>query len=234
MLKNVQLIDLTHEVFEGMPQWPGKCPFHESVAESHEDAGAFVNSYEMSSGCSTHMDAPVHFVKGGRSISDFSLEELFNPAVIINLQSKVASNPDYVLSIEDVQSWEHQYGVLPARALVIANTGWYKRWPDPIQFLNKDANGVMRFPGFSAEVAEYLLEKNIAGIGIDTLSLDCGIEHDYPVHKIILGADKFQLELLANLDALPESGAYIFTLPTKFKGAPEAPARVVGFVSLLP
>ncbi len=230
MFENYRLIDLSHEIFEDMPQWPGKCPFHETVAERHEDAGALVNSYDMSSGCSTHMDAPIHFIKGGRSISDFSLAELLNPAVIINVEAKVAANPDYALSVEDVQSWERQYGALPAKALVIANTGWYKRWPDVTKFLNKDAQGVMRFPGFSGEVASYLLDKDIAGIGIDTLSLDCGIARDYPVHKIILGADKFQLEMLANLDALPESGVYIFTLPARFRGAPEAPARVVAFV----
>jgi kynurenine formamidase len=228
MFEHMKLVDLSHAVFEGMPQWPGKCAFHETITETHQDAGVLVNAYEMASGCSTHMDAPIHFFAGGRSISDFSLEELLNPAVVINVQKQVNADPDYALSVQDIQAWENQHGVLPAKALVIANTGWYSRWPDPIEFLNKDAAGIMRFPGFSAEAATYLLEKKVAGIGIDTLSLDCGVAKDYPAHKIILGADKFQLEMLANLDALPEKGAYVFTLPTKFQGAPEAQARVVG------
>lgn len=230
MFENKKLIDLSHEVFEGMPQWPGKCPFVEKIAETHKDAGVFVNAYEATSGCSTHMDAPIHFIEGGRSISDFTLEELLNPAVVINIQNKVATNPDYGLSVEDIQSWEAQYGALPDKSLVIANTGWYRLWPDADKFLNKDADDVMHFPGFSSEAAEYLLTKHIAGIGIDTLSLDCGIARDFPVHKIILGANKFQLEMLANLDMLPAQGANMFTLPTKYKGAPEAQARVVGLL----
>jgi kynurenine formamidase len=231
MFKNTRLIDLSHELFEGMPEWPGKCPFVESIQESHDEAGVFVNSYNMTSGCGTHMDAPVHFCKGGRSIADFPLDELLNPAVVIDIQQQVSVNADYALSVADVQAWEVEYGDLPDKALVIANTGWYQLWPDANKFLNKDNDGVMHFPGFSNEAAKYLLTKNIAGIGIDTLSLDCGIARDYPVHKTILGADKFQLEMIANLGAVPAQGAYVFTLPANYRGAPEAQARVVGLVS---
>lgn len=230
MPKPIHYIDLSHEVFEGMPEWPGKCPFHAKILESHDEMGILVTAYDATGGCSTHMDAPIHFVKDGRSISDFALEELLTPAVVVRVQSKVAMNPDYVVSPEDIRAWEAQYGRLPPGALVIADTGWYLRWPDPVRFFNWDEAGGMHYPGFSAAAAEYLLERKIAGIGIDTISIDCGVARDFPAHRVILGADKFAVEMLANLGALPDTGAYVLTLPMKLRGAPEAQARVVGFV----
>jgi len=48
----------------------------------------------------------------------------------------------------------------------------------------------MRFPGFGPDSAKLLVERNVAGIGIDTLSIDFGASKDFQAHRIVLGANK--------------------------------------------
>jgi kynurenine formamidase len=94
-----------------------------------------------------------------------------------------------------------------------------------------DASGVMHFPGFSEEAAKFLTEeRNINGIGIDTLSLDYGPSPDFIVHVIMLKAGKWQLENLANLGKLPAKGAYIIAAPMLIKDGSGAPTRVLAIL----
>ena len=88
----------------------------------------------------------------------------------------------------------------------------------------------MHFPSFSAKATELLIERNIAGIGIDTLSPDTGALGMFPAHQIMLSAGKFIIENLTNLKLLPAFGAQIIALPLKIKDGPESPARVIAIV----
>src|SRR5262249_52760821 len=110
-----------------------------------------------------------------------------------------------------------------------ANTGWHKRWDKPSEYRNSDNNGIMHFPGFAPSTIEFLLERNVSGIGIDTLSPD-GSNLDFPVHHLLLGAGKFIIENLTNLDELSPIGGYIIALPPKIKDATEANLRVVALL----
>jgi len=74
-----------------------------------------------------------------------------------------------------------------------------------------------------------LLERSIAGIGIDTLSCDRG-DQGFPVHRVILGAGKYLVENIANAKELPPTGGRILVLPLKLKHGTEAPVRLVAFV----
>jgi kynurenine formamidase len=87
---------------------------------------------------------------------------------------------------------------------------------------------MMHFPGFSPEAAEFLLkEREINGIGVDTLGIDVGASRDFKVHYTILPANKWGLENLANLGKIPARGATIFVGLPKVKGASGGPARVL-------
>ncbi len=106
-------------------------------------------------------------------------------------------------------------------------SGWGSRWGDTQSYRNMDERGVMHFPGYSGESARFLVrERDVAGIAIDTLSLDFGGSGDFPVHRIMFGAGKFQIENVANLELLPPSGSLIFAIPLLVEGAPEAVARI--------
>jgi kynurenine formamidase len=84
----------------------------------------------------------------------------------------------------------------------------------------------MHFPGFSAEAAKLLVERKVSGLGVDTLSADFGASKDFLVHHIVLGAGLYQLENLADLTELPETGAFLVVAPIKLEGGTGGPARV--------
>ncbi len=229
MLEQLKFIDLTHSLSQEMPQWPApaKVAFSHSIHMSYHESGALITNISSTTGAGTHVDAPKHFIEGARAIDQLTLEELYCPAVVIDIKQQSLQNPDYTLQYQDIKMWIETYGPLPKKALVIANSGWSKYWHEPESYANVGEDQLMHFPGFSREAADFLLEQNVAGIGIDTFSLDCGISESFPVHKTILGADKYQIENMANVDRLPASGAYILTCPMPIKDAPEAFAKVL-------
>lgn len=87
----------------------------------------------------------------------------------------------------------------------------------------------MHFPAFHKEAAEFLLEREVAGLAIDTLSPDC-LDQKYPVHHAILGAGKYIIENVADCGSLPYKGAFVMAFPINADGATEAPIRMVAFI----
>jgi kynurenine formamidase len=122
------------------------------------------------------------------------------------------------------------HGSIPDGAIIVARSGWGRFWSDKKRYLGTDKFGDvahLRFPGFSADVARYLLDNlNLAAIAIDTASMDPGISKDFPVHRLWLGANKPGFENLAYADKLPEIGATIFCIPMKIGEGTGAPTRV--------
>ena len=150
------------------------------------------------------------------------------------MHEKVAKNADYVVTLEDVTAWESKHGTIPAGAFVALRTDWSRRWPNDAAMQNKDARGVAHYPGWSKPVLQYLYEqKGIAASGHETTDTDPGLavtRDDYSLESYILGTDHFQIELLANLDQVPEAGALVlvsFPKPEKGSGFP---ARVIAIV----
>lgn len=220
------LIDLTHDLQEGIPTWPTVKPFQHPMLADY-DQGYRIFSFNQSEGVGTHIDAPAHFIKGGRTISDLLVEELVAPACVIDVCDQVNKNPDHRINADDIHAWEKTHGQIPAKSMVLGYTGWSKYWPDVKQYQNMDANGIMHFPGWSKAAAELLVERDVVAVGIDTLSIDAGIAADFAIHQVILGNDKYQIENLTNLDKLPPKGATVFALPIKIKGGSEAPIRAI-------
>lgn len=221
-----KIIDLTYSLDENVPTWNGSCGFHQELKLDYE-GGCRVYSYKCHAGIGTHMDAPSHFIPGGKDIGDISLEQLIVPVSLIDVRDK--AHADFFLSAQDILDFEKKHGVIPPKSLVIGYTGWGKYWNDVDKYRSPDAQGKMHYPGFSAEAAELLLQRQIAGIGIDTLSPD-GSHKSFPVHHLILGAGKYILENLANLDQMPSSGAYAIVLPMKVRAGTEAPVRAIALL----
>ena len=110
------------------------------------------------------------------------------------------------------------------------NSGWGVQVPTD-KFRNADADGVMHFPGFHLEAAQMLMEEaNVIGMAVDTLSLDFGQSQDFAVHYAWLPTNRWGIECIANLDALPASGATLIVGAPKFRGGTGGPSRVMAMV----
>jgi len=109
-----------------------------------------------------------------------------------------------------------------------------KYWNDPKKFIGLDENKVRHFPGWGQEAAQYLLEKGVRGLGIDTASIDTGNSNTFVAHNIFLKADKYLVENInigiENSNTLPEVGATVFVLPIPIENGSEAPARIIAYV----
>ncbi|MCS6804535.1 MAG: cyclase family protein [Acidobacteriota bacterium] len=231
------IVDLTHKLSSAIPYWPGPAykPFHFETIATLEKDGVYSGAFCMAEHMGTHVDAPNHFEAGQASIDALPLQHLIAPAAVIDVRQQVARDPDYRLTVDDLKRWEKKHGRVPRNALVCLYTGWDARWSDPIAYRHQDEQQVMHFPGFSAEVAEFLVtQRHIRGIGIDTLSVDYGPSKDFIVHHIMNRAGKYHLENLANLGRLPATGAVIIAAPIPIDNGSGAPARVFAIVRRSP
>ena len=174
----------------------------------------------------THMDAPIHFPPGKTSVDQIAPQRLFGPAVVIEVGQEVEKNPDYRLTLTRIAQWEKQHGRIPPGAIVLLRTGWASRWPETQRYRNMDASGVMHFPGYSTDAVVRFIQRKVSGLGIDTLSVDYGPSKSFEAHKLSHGAGLYHLENLANLDALPEAGAFLVVAPIKLEGGSGGACRV--------
>jgi len=229
------ILDMTYAYDSDTIYWPNASPFKlttEFRGTTEKGHWYTANHYAASEHGGTHADAPNHFAMNGRTIDQVPLAEWIGPAVKIDVTERCARDRDYLLTVDDIKDWERKYGPIPAGAWVIMYTGIGTQfYPDPKRVLGTDKKGLpalaeLSFPGFSRGSAEFLTkERNIKGIAIDTPSIDYGRSRDFPVHRVICGADKLALENIANADRLPPKGATLYVIPMRIKGGSGAPAR---------
>jgi kynurenine formamidase len=164
-----------------------------------------------------------------RTVDQIDLKEMILPLVVIDVHEEAAKNPDYTLSIEGLKKWEKDHSQIPSGAFVAMRTDWSKRWPDAAKMENKDANGIAHYPGWSLPTLKYLYEdRKITASGHETTDTDPGTattKDDCSLETYILSANHYQIELLSNLDQVPESGAIGVVSFPKPKGGSGFPAR---------
>ncbi|NJO14273.1 MAG: cyclase family protein [Thioploca sp.] len=236
ILQNKTFIDLTHVFEPGIPHWPDFPNEKRETLYWYEKgvgslgSGFFAQRYSIVGQWGTHVDPPAHFVKGLRTVDQINLKEMILPLVVIDVHEKVATNPDYTLTMADVTAWEKQHNPIPEQAFVAMRTDWSKRWPDPIAMANKDDQGIAHYPGWSLAVLKYLYEtRKITASGHEPTDTDPGIatsRGDYSLENYILSQNHYQIELLANLDKVPAAGALVVVSFPKPKGGSGFPARV--------
>lgn len=223
--------DLTHTFSPKTPVFPAFKPIQIRPKFSSAKDGFFANEITFDEHTGTHMDAPVHFVAGAQTADKLPADKFFAPLAVISIEARAAKNADALLTVDDVLEWEKRHGRLPAGAFVAMYSGWGSRVSNAERFLNKDSKGTMHAPGFSEDVAKFLVkERDIVGAGVDTLSLDPASAEKFVAHLALLGAGKYGVELLANLNAVPPSGATIIVGAPKHEGASGGPCRVYAVV----
>jgi kynurenine formamidase len=145
-----------------------------------------------------------------------------------------AADPDFLLQVEHVQEWTKTHGALPDGGWLLYRTGWDARADDETDFLNADETG-SHTPGISPECARWLAtETPLIGVGVETVGTDAGAAHGFdppfPCHSFLLGAGKYGLTQLRNLDRLPPQGAVLIAAPLPIVGGSGSPTRVLALV----
>lgn len=221
-----RIIHLSQIIHSEIPQWPGDPPVKfEKVADLDPD-GYYLRQFSMGEHSATHINAPNSFHLNREGIDAYPADSLVVPAVVINIVNFAATNPNYLLAIDDVLNWEEKYGKIAAGTVVLLYTGWQEKWSDPDEFLNQQ-----QFPGFAADTSQFLLnQRQIAGLGIDTHGVDSGQDKTFATNKQVLERRGIVLENLTNLDQLPPIGTTLAIGILRLRDGSGSPAAVMAFV----
>jgi kynurenine formamidase len=219
------IVDLTHVLDPDFPTYSGQPQIELRRFSSLETDGWNIHEWRLNEHTGTHIDAPIHRSTGS-ALDAISAEQLIGPLAVIDLRIRASAAADTELTPDDLRAWERRHGPLPDGAVVALCSGWGAHARTP-RFRGADDSGRLHFPGVHAEAAAFLLEsRHIKGLVVDTLSLDPGNSTEFPVHTRWLGAGKWGLECVANLETLPASGATIIVGAPKVAGATGGPSRV--------
>ncbi|HEX5846000.1 MAG TPA: cyclase family protein [Rhodoplanes sp.] len=226
------VIDLTHTLSPDFPTFFGVPGIEmERRAELRKD-GYNMYAWQLVEHTGTHLDAPIHFSETGASVDGIAAATLIAPLVVIDVSAKAEKDADYLLSRDDLAAWEGKHGTLPEGGCVAMHSGWGRlATDDPARFIGRDVDGTLHFPGIAPEATEWLLkERQIAGLAVDTLSLDHGPSRDFKTHHLWLPSGRWGLENVANLDRAPAAGATLVVGLPKVKDATGAPVRLFAFL----
>jgi kynurenine formamidase len=228
MLGKAAVVDLTHVVAERQPASVGQeRPRLDTVEGERSPPPSRVPS---TGELLTHLDVPAAALKGKPTVAQISPRDLLVQAVVVDVAAKVAQGADYRATVNDLQSWERRNGRIPQQALVLLHTGWSKRWSDPARYLNLDAQGVARVPGFSAAAIAFLVnDRDVRGVGMDAFTPEGSLTNGGDDPRAILLAGRFQIESLTNLERLPAKGVKLVIMPLRIEGG-SAPARVIAIL----
>ncbi|KTC96604.1 cyclase family protein [Legionella erythra] len=222
-----RVIDLTHTITPTSPTWEGAAGVKQDVlldyGQCTTETPFCVQQFTLAAGVGTHIDAPAHCVPKGLTVDKLPLSDLLVPCVMIDVSAK--AHERYRISPEDLDDFERQHGAIPPRSFVVFYTGWARFWSEPEKYRNN-----LVFPCVAKETAELLIKRDIAGLGIDTLSPDRP-DGGYPVHQLVLGAQRYLVENVAHADRLPATGSFALILPTNIQGATGAWVRLLALVN---
>lgn len=244
---NLKVIDLTHTLSADFPglvlpeEFAQLGEFKQETIACYDDRGPawYWNNFSCNEHTGTHLDAPIHWVTGkdhpNNSVDTMDPERFIAPAVVVDASAEVAANPDWILTIEFLESWEEAHGRIEAGSWLFFRTDWYKRAGDPASFMSMQEDGA-HTPGPAEETVEWLIkERNVHGFGVETINTDAGQSYawptPYPCHTLMHGANKLGLQCLCNLDQLPAKGAVIISTPLKLLKGSGSPTRVLALVA---
>src|SRR6185503_258854 len=234
-----RIVDLTYAFDSNSVYWPTAETFKlETDAEGMTEKGYYYSAYRYSAAehGGTHLDAPVHFAKGRNSVDQIPLDQLTGEGIVIDVTKQCAKDPDYLVSVADMESWEKSNGRIPAGSIVLLRTGFGKLYPDRKKYLGTDERGAdavakLHFPGLDPVAAKWLTEnRSIKAIGLDTASIDRGQSTLFESHRTLFEKNIPAFENVANLDQLPVKGFTVIALPMKIKGGSGGPLRIIAML----
>ena len=224
----VEVYDLSWRVENGIPIFFNIFHGMETVA-TVADNGYYMNRLTMTEHTSTHMDAPCHFVEGAWCVDEIPVRRLYGVAVVMDASRYVLS-PNDTITAGEIRTWETVTGLrIPKGGILLVYTGWsdywglYDSWEE---YMDATGGG---FPGFSEDAADYLIERGVIGVGIDTLSIDPAPSTDFIFHKKLLATNAWALENVRIPREILNSYVFLFVAPMKIDQGSGAPTRVFAF-----
>ena len=227
IIASKQLVDLTHSFSTDTPVWSGFGQAKMSPAvdpKTHEPYtipkdGFHTTTYEMVGQYGTHVDPPAHFADNGITMDEIPLKQMILPLIVLDDTPFLAKDPNHAFSLADLKAWEKRHGRVPTGAFVALRTDMSKDWDsDPERFKRQP------FPAWGFETIKFLYEqRGVIATGHEAMDTDTTDKMDSETY--ILQHGHYQIEVMANLDKVPPTGALIVVTWPKVKKGLGFPAR---------
>jgi len=180
----VRLIDLSQPVFDRCPNCPAHPPVRVELGATHEKDGWQLEVLTLASHTGSHVDAPLHKLRGGASLDELPLERFVGKAVIVDLRDSGPSRPIDAALLS--QKLRHPV----EDRIVLFATGWGDRRAAGEEWY-------YRSPYLTVDGAQWLAGRHVRGVGIDHYSIGGGSEPtNERVHTTLLGAGVWVVEEL--------------------------------------
>ncbi|MEO1531150.1 MAG: cyclase family protein [Pseudomonadota bacterium] len=223
-----KVVDLTHTVSPAFPTYFGAPGIAMEQKFNFADNGFNLFEITLNEHTGTHIDAPLHFSADGQSVDEIPVENLVCPLCVIHIHEKAANDREAQVTPDDLKAWISKNGDIPDGAVVAMHSGWAAHIGTPKYRGEED--GKQHYPGFHVEAAQMLLETGAVGLAADTLSLDVGSSQTFDTHYAWLPQNRWGIENIANLDAVPAAGATLIVGAPKHEGGSGGPARILALV----
>ncbi|MDQ0185888.1 cyclase family protein [Cytobacillus kochii] len=243
--ETIEVVDLSQTLSENTPviQLPESLArtagFKLKQLSKYDEKGptSYWNDFVAGEHCGTHFDAPIHWISGrdNDSVDRIPLKNMIGQAYVIDISQEAKQNPDYCVTVEDIQLFEERNGSIKEHSWVLIRSGWSNYVSDHEKFYNIGQDGQPHTPGITKEASIFLAEeRDILGVGVETVGTDAGIagtfNPPFPNHHYMHGANKYGLAQLTNLERLPEKGAILIVNPLKIENGSGSPVRVLALV----
>jgi kynurenine formamidase len=175
--------------------------------------------FEMVGQYGTHVDPPAHFDDAGVTLDEIPLKQMILPLVVLDDTPFLAQDPNHAFSVTDLQAWEKRHGRIPAGAFVALRTDMSKDWDrNPERFKRSP------FPAWAFETIRFLYEQRGA-VATGHEAMDTDTSDKLESETYLLRHGHFQIEVMANLDKVPPTGALIVVTWPKVRKGVGFPAR---------
>jgi kynurenine formamidase len=231
-IRSHRMVDLTHTFGTNTPVWKGFGQATISAASdptTHEPYtikkdGFHASVYTLVGQYGTHIDPPAHFAEDGRTMDQISLEHMILPMVVFDITPQLKDQPAYCLTVADILQWEAHHGKVPSGSFAALRTDMYKDWEkSPDRFKRSP------FPAWTPEAIRFLFEKRgITAVGHEAMDTDNTPNLDS--ERWLLKHGHYQIEVMANLDQVPATGAVVIATWPKVQNGLGFPARVFALV----
>lgn len=227
IISSKKFVDLTQSFSADTPVWSGFGQAKFAAAADPKtnrpytikEDGFRTTTYELVGQYGTHVDPPAHFSEDGVTMDQIPLSQMILPLIVLDNTRYMTTDPNHTFSLSDLIAWEAEHGRVPTGSFVALRTDMSKQFETNAEYFKRSP-----FPAWSFDVIKFLYEeRGVVATGHE--SLDTDITPEMVSETYILKSNHYQIEVMANLDQVPEKGALIVVTWPKVKNGLGFPAR---------
>ena len=211
----MKVIDLSHDICETMPVFPGTAAPRLDEAYTIGRNGFAEKMLHLVSHTGTHIDAPAHILPGAATLDRLEIGHFMGPGCVLDVSRAVGRK----IEVADLEKKAARISVAD---FVLFHSGWARHWGDAAYF--------GPYPVLSAAAASWLAGFKLKGVGVDAVSMDEADSISLTVHRTLLGKNMVIIENLTGLEALIDRDFTFSCLPLKIQAGDGSPVRAVAII----